>query len=750
MNEKRMKRRLRILAGFSIVITVFIFVAGFAGMRVFMTTFNQTMKETMSREAENYKGRIQRQIENNFQTLNTLASFIEMTEFDQKEEFEEALAKADAKNDFLLFGYFNLEGEGVFTSNEGYIHVTLSNVSEEIRHVVETTFQGEKSVSDAFMGDVSMQSVFVYGVPVYQNGKVTGSLVASDSVDAFSEEVGNKEVIGNRGYMHLIDSDGNYIIHRDESVVKEKVDTIFGAPYMSEAEAEEMKQHLKRNEVQKFSFVYENVEYNARLEPLGINGWYLFCINSMKNANTSTYSIAYASGIFFSIITALFFFILLYGYREMKQNNRELRELAYYDELTGIYNFRYFKEYCEYAVKEKKKYAIASLNVKQFKFINEIFGNYQADRLLCFIGRILQNSTFEGECVCRESADYFYLFLLDTDKDILERRMQIIIDRITKAEDVERSGYRFFMHCGIALSEEGKSIDDIMTYAMFAMAKAKEVPHKSIWLFDTALHEQEQLRNNIENNAHDALKNGEFKLYLQPKVELEEDVLCGAEALVRWEEKNGNILYPGAFIPLFEENGFCAELDMYMFEKVCKKLREWMDQGMTPINISINQSRITFYKENYIEDLCDILEKYDVSASYITLEILEGLFLKDVDEMTQRLRRLKEIGFRISMDDFGTGYSSLNMLGKLEIDEVKLDRSFLNEAVEETNKNTRVIMEEMIRLSHELSISIVIEGIETLQQDRFVKEIGCEYGQGFFYGKPIHADRFTKNFIEKI
>lgn len=219
---------------------------------------------------------------------------------------------------------------------------------------------------------------------------------------------------------------------------------------------------------------------------------------------------------------------------------------------------------------------------------------------------------------------------------------------------------------------------------------------------------------------------------------------------MRWEEKNGNILYPGAFIPLFEENGFCAELDMYMFEKVCEKLREWLDEGMAPINISINQSRLTFYKENYIEDLCDILEKYNIPASYITLEILEGMFLKDVEEMTQRLKQLKEIGFRISMDDFGTGYSSLNMLGKLEIDEVKLDRSFLNEAVEETNKNTRVIMEEIIRLSHKLSISIVIEGIETAQQDRFVKTIGCEYGQGFYYGKPMHADIFTKDFIRKI
>lgn len=182
------------MAGIAICITIFIFVTGFAGMHVFITTFNQTMKDTMSREAENYRGRIQRQVENNFQTLNTLASFIEMAEFDKKEEFETALVKADEQNDFLFFGYFNLEGDGIFTSDRGRISVSLSNVSEEIRHVVETTFQGEKAVSDAFMGDVSMQSVFVYGVPVYQDGKVTGSLVASDSVDAFSEEVGNKEV----------------------------------------------------------------------------------------------------------------------------------------------------------------------------------------------------------------------------------------------------------------------------------------------------------------------------------------------------------------------------------------------------------------------------------------------------------------------------------------------------------------------------------------------------------------------------
>lgn len=750
MNEKKGKRRLRILIAFTICIVIFIFAAGVGGAHVFITTFNQTTKESMNNEAENYKRRIQRQIRGNFQTLNTLASVIEVSEMNKKPEFAEALKKVDSQNDFLLFGYFDLEGNGTFSRSGDQQYTTLSKVNPEVQEVVEQNFQGKEAVSDAFLGEVSSQTVFVYGVPVYRNGKVEGAFVVSDSVDAFSKEVEDKILLKNSGFMHLVDAEGNYIIRGNDSAVKEDISSITEPPYMSEEEGEKVKERLKKGEVQEFTFFYDDVEYNALLEPLGMNEWYLFCVNSIENVNQEVYVIVKTAAIFFAIITALFFFTLIYLYREMKANTRRLRGIAYYDELTGIHNFKYFKAFCEEAVKEQSHYAIVALNVRQFKFINEIFGNYQADKLLCFIGKTLENSILEGECACRESADYFYLFMLEEDRNVLENRIQNIINCITKAEDIEKKGYRFGMHCGIALSEEGKSLQEIMTYAMFAMAKAKEVPQKSYWLFDNALHEQEQLNNYIENNAHEALRNEEFELYLQPKADLDDDSLCGAEALVRWEERNGNILYPGSFIPLFEENGFCVELDMYMFEKVCKKLREWLDDGVTPINISINQSRLTFYKDNYIEDLCGILEKYDVSASYITLEILEGMLLKDVDEMTVRLKKLKKIGFRISMDDFGTGYSSLNMLGKLEIDEVKLDRGFLNEALEEENANTRLIMEEIVQLSHKLSTSVVVEGIETAQHDRFVKQIGCEYGQGYYYGRPIRANVFTKDFIHKI
>ncbi len=750
MNEKKIKRRLRILIVFSICITLFIFAAGIVGVRTCIIAFNQSTEESMNNEAENYKRRIQRQIQNNFQTLNTLASMIEVSELDKRPNFAEALEKIDAKNDFLLFGYFNLEGYGTFTHGGEQRYITLQEVASEIQKVVEENFHGKEAVSDAILGDLSLQTVFVYGVPVYRDGEVLGALIVSDSVDAFSKEVVDKMVIKNGGFMHLLDEDGNYIIRGKESAVKEDLPTIAEPPYMTEEEGQEVKERMRKGEVQEFTFHYENVKYHALLKPVEMNGWYLFCVNSLENVNQGVYAMVKTSVIIFVIIIALFFFTLFYLYREMRGNIRRLRGIAYYDELTGIHNFKYFKAFCEEAVKEQSHYAIVALNVRQFKFINEIFGNHQADKLLCFIGKTLENSILEGECACRESADYFYLFMLDEDREILENRLQKIIDQITKAGDIEKKGYRFSMHCGIAISEEGKNLQDIMTYAMFAMAKSKEVPQRLYWFFDNTLHEQERLNNYIENNAHKALKNEEFELYLQPKIDLDDDSLCGAEALVRWQEQNGNMLYPGVFIPLFEENGFCVELDMYMFEKVCKKLREWLDEGVAPINISINQSRLTFYKDNYIEDLCSILEKYKVSASYITLEILEGMFLKDVDEMTLRLKKLKEIGFRISMDDFGTGYSSLNMLGKLEIDEVKLDREFLKEALEEGNENTRLIMQEIIQLSHKLSTTVVVEGIETVQQDRFVKRIGCEYGQGYYYGRPIRANVFTKDFIHKI
>ena len=239
-----------------------------------------------------------------------------------------------------------------------------------------------------------------------------------------------------------------------------------------------------------------------------------------------------------------------------------------------------------------------------------------------------------------------------------------------------------------------------------------------------------------------------FMIYLQPKVDLETKKLAGAEALVRWQRQDGSIIVPNDFIPLFENNGFCAKLDLYMFERVCEWIRTWLDQGLEPVEISINQTKRIFFDGRYLQDLQTILSRYQVPASLITLEILEGTALEDVDRFNERIRELKALGFHISMDDFGSGYSSLNTLSKLDIDELKIDRGFLMTVSNQRNTKERVIMETVIQLAKRLELRTVVEGVETPEDEALIRRLECDYGQGYLYSRPLPAEDFTATYLQ--
>ena len=194
----------------------------------------------------------------------------------------------------------------------------------------------------------------------------------------------------------------------------------------------------------------------------------------------------------------------------------------------------------------------------------------------------------------------------------------------------------------------------------------------------------------------------------QGKVFLANMSRAGAEALLRWTTGTGRKLYPDQFIPLFEQNGFSVSLDLYMVECACKQLRAWLDQGIQPVPLSVNQSKLLFFEADYIQNLERLIERYQIPASWITLEILEGLALENAGELNARISQLQAIGFRISMDDFGSGYSSLNTLNSLQIDELKLDRGFLMEAADKNDPRSRIIMEQVVRMAKQLGISVVV------------------------------------------
>ena len=242
--------------------------------------------------------------------------------------------------------------------------------------------------------------------------------------------------------------------------------------------------------------------------------------------------------------------------------------------------------------------------------------------------------------------------------------------------------YEIQMYCGVSLISQGEKTDTATmqtTHTMFALEKARSLSRNSIWFYDLELHQEEILQNYIESHMNQALEAGEFKMYLQPKFNLRTGNLAGAEALVRWIPEDGKVIYPGQFIPIFENNGFCTAPG-HVYDRAGMPADQTVDRRRCPANPHICESiKILFYEADYVSRMKMLIEKYQVSANWITLEILEGLAMENIDELNQVIASLKEIGFKISMDDFGSGYSSLNTLGNLNIDELKLDKGFLKE-----------------------------------------------------------------------
>lgn len=435
---------------------------------------------------------------------------------------------------------------------------------------------------------------------------------------------------------------------------------------------------------------------------------------------------------------------------EVAVTQNRLEHLSRYDDLTGAYNGIYFRTLLSENCNKHIPLALVVLNIRNFKYVNETYGVLTADKVLCKIKECLDSIKKTDEFFCRESADIFYLALKENSDEQLKKRIHSIYQLIQEKCSDLLGQYIVSISCGavfIEKSPEPFSASANMNYIMAALAQTKTKKHLDICIYNDELHKSEQIRLYVESHMQSALEKGEFKLYLQPKINLTTGYLSGAEALVRWQSEDKGMIYPDQFIPVFEENGFCVKLDLYMIEQACKQIRYWIDKGIKPIHISVNQTRLLFASEGYVEKLLQITNKYNVSPEYITLEILESIALDNIEKINNCIEKLRKYGFRISMDDFGSGYSSLNTLGKLKIDELKLDRLFLMDVTKDKEGIQRKVMACILELAKQLNIATVAEGVETKQDENMITQLNCDCGQGYYYSRPISVSDFENNFL---
>lgn len=408
---------------------------------------------------------------------------------------------------------------------------------------------------------------------------------------------------------------------------------------------------------------------------------------------------------------------------------------------TSDKNPKLFSRRCANMIKAnpEKNIAFIQFDVERFKLINETRGVEVGDELLQFFSDSLALVCTEEQPFCRLTADvYMIVTTFETRSDLIAF-IRKVESMLCGYHDME---YRLVF--GVAV------VDDRTVHtrrhgdnASLARQLIKGNALENIGFYNNGMKSKLQKMQEIEDDMHKALLNGEFLMYLQPKHSIKTGKIIGAEALARWQHPTKGMISPGDFIPVFEQNGFILKLDSFIWEEACKRIRSWIDSGIAPVPISVNVSREYLQTFDVVEKITSLLNKYNVPISLLELEITESVDGIGVEDI---VKRMKDAGFTMLMDDFGSGYSSLNMLKTTQFDVLKIDRSFLSEFME--SARGRKIIEHTISMSQDIGLDIIAEGVETIEQAEFLSECGCDSAQGFYYSKPIPVAEFDKRLIE--
>lgn len=423
--------------------------------------------------------------------------------------------------------------------------------------------------------------------------------------------------------------------------------------------------------------------------------------------------------------------------------NSQFIEVAERDALTGLYARDFFYRYCERLDLNipGEKDAVA-LDIDHFKLVNGLYGKEFGDKVLIKIAEILADMVRKNNgLVCRPNADTFLVYQTH------QQDYDAFVTQLNEAVNVALDNAHVHLRVGIYECAD-QTIDVVTRFdrARIACDKAKDNYSHSYEMYDESSHRQQLESQKYISAMEEALKQHEFITYFQPKYDMTGDKprLAGAEALVRWQSKaEGGMISPGKFIPLFEQNGLIYKLDLYIWEEVARQMKEWKQKYSIGFPISVNVSRVDLYSPNLLREIQGIIDRNGLTFRDIALEITESVCAADTETILSVVRNLRDQGFRIEMDDFGSGYSSLNMLSRMPINVLKMDMKFF-----QRHAGNDEIMDAMIRLiidfAKVMKVPVIAEGVEDKEQADYLKAIGCDMIQGYYFGRPMPAADFEK------
>ncbi len=418
--------------------------------------------------------------------------------------------------------------------------------------------------------------------------------------------------------------------------------------------------------------------------------------------------------------------------------------------LTGILNLEGFAERARAVIDThpEKQFAILKFSIDHFRYINQSYGYSTGDEVLQDIARNLKTACGPAEVCGRIEKDNFAMLLVHHTVEETDRHMEEIRESLLSPALKKRINSVSFTAGLYLVTDRQEGIKQMLDKAMLAQ---QSVSHRQglnqYRYYSSELDAAQFRRTELAEMAPAALANGEFKLYIQPQVDLQTLQPTAGEALVRWVRPDGTVIMPNDFIQLFEQNDFIIPFDFYMLDLLCANMKKWMDSGIILTPISINQSRQHLLHEDYVDRFCWIVDQYGIPHDYIAFELTESAFIENNDVMLALARKLHQKGFVLDIDDFGTGYASLNLLSLVAADVLKIDRSLLTGF--DSSPRSKVVLRKVIEMAQESKMTTICEGVETAQQLAYLKELGCDMGQGYFFYRPMPVEQFEAELLHK-
>ncbi|MCR5323886.1 MAG: bifunctional diguanylate cyclase/phosphodiesterase [Lachnospiraceae bacterium] len=425
----------------------------------------------------------------------------------------------------------------------------------------------------------------------------------------------------------------------------------------------------------------------------------------------------------------------------------ELYRLAFTDHITGNYNWSHLEAFLEVpGDREINDYAFAHFDIKQFRVINEAYGHIAANKVLSNIVKAMNEADFVyASARCHN--DNFAMILKDMPEPELKHRLQDLFENNSVLE--EDPYYKVYYKCGVVPMRRAMLFGNrVADAAKMAQALCTNKKGTEILFYTDEMHDDLSWGNYIKAYVETAIEQDEFVVYLQPKFDIKTEKIKGAEALIRWNYKNRELLSPYRFIPYFEKDCTIDKTDDLVLKKICKAMERWKKEGKPLYPVSVNLSRSRMYDDNLIDKLTGIVDSYGVDHHLIDFELTESATYDNMERMLYVLRELRARGFKISMDDFGTGYSSLSLLTQMPIDILKIDKSFVDKIAGDVESNEDIILlRHIITLAKELGFVCLAEGAESRVQIDRLRDLGCEIIQGYYYSRPITIGEFEEKYL---